>query len=253
MVVRAVSPDNEKRLVVQFKSTIPGLSSVASPQPASEFRPQWLTGPRFHAGFDRATALERASRHASTVRRCPGITDAMKTGYIVPLWVDVHVRFDGLHGEVDMQCASPWASVERHPIEQFQATPIEALASPYPCVFKLACPWRVHLPPGHSSWLMDAVYHRKWMGFSTIPGVVDHDRFHTSNIFLIWQRYDSGEMILPAGTPLFQIVPFARKKFELSVNDDSQLAAAERAAEDIRVGGWISGYRRLFRRKSGKP
>jgi hypothetical protein len=231
---------------IRFRSSIAGLSATVPPKPAADVRPDWLKGPRFHAGFDRATPIEQASREASTIRRCPGIMDAMRDGYVVPLWTDLHVKFDGMRGEVEMRCASPWAGVDRHPIEQFKSTPIETWASPYTCVFKLANPWRVYLPAGYSSRILDPVYHRNWVGFSVLPGVVDHDRFHTANIFLVWERYDAGELIIPLGTPLFQLIPFRRAQLGVSVSDSPD-TIAERAEEDVRVSGWVGRYHRLFR------
>ncbi len=231
---------------IQFKSTIAGLSKAFPPQPAAAVKPAWLRGPRFHAGFDRATPLEQASRGASTVRRCPGVLDAMRNGFIVPLWTDIHVKYDGMRGDVAMRAALPWAKIDRHPVEQFKSTPIELLASPYPCVFKLENPWRVHLPAGYSSWTLDALYHRPWMGFAILPGFVNHDEFHTANIFLAWQRYDVGELILAAGTPLFQLIPVRRSGIGLSVEDAPEEARTERAGENLKVGGWAGRYRRLF-------
>ena len=76
---------------------------------------------------------------------------------------------------------------------------------------KFMNPWRIKLPPGYSL-LFTQPLNRPDLPFTCFSGVVDCDRFDTTvNIPFAWTG-PTGDHVLPAGTPIAQVVPLRREQ-----------------------------------------
>lgn len=237
-------------LTVRFSSQVEGLEEIAPPAPAGKFTPDWM---RSLSGSVESksdeSSLVRSFRTSSTVKRCSGILDTFRTGYVIPLWADFHVRYDSSRGEIDWSSPSPWARISHHPLEQFSDTPLAQLAAPYTVITKLESPWRIHLPKGYSTYFVDPVYHRDRSDFWVLPGIVDHDEFHVANIFVVWSRFGRGDVMLPRGMPLVQVLPFRRETMRVEVAFMSADDERKRRVEEVKMQGLRGYYRKFFRSK----
>ena len=74
---------------------------------------------------------------------------------------------------------------------------------------KFINPWRIKVPAGYSV-LLTQPFNRPDLPFTCFSGLVDCDRFETTiNLPFLWTG-PVGQHLLPAGTPIAQIIPIRR-------------------------------------------
>lgn len=179
-----------------------------------------------HGGARGLRARDRAelsaTNNALTVKRCVPFLDALTLGWILPLAATVRLEItnDGRDvqagWELDMQMVSP------HNAFQAAGHPRE----PRP-TFKFHNPWTVRTAPGWSC-LFTQPLNRTSDLIEVFSGVVDTDRYPSPVNFPFVPIGDDGVHILPKGTPLVQVIPFARDQLEASVRAETAHEAGER-------------------------
>ncbi len=235
---------------VEFATEVPGLEEIAPPLPASRCMPSSFDSMPLHVKeFNHRDRLDQTSHGAGTLRRCPGVADYMKIGYILPLWADYIIEYDSGRGELNWSSPSPWAKISFHSISQVEGTDLAAAVRPYRGVIKFESPWRVMLPKGYTSLMISPFFDAFTAPYQIVPGVVDHDDFHVSNVLAVWRLHGSGRLLLRRGTPLAQIIPIKREGFESEVrtmNDgDKKRFEMEKLVNESHQGE----YRKTFWKK----
>lgn len=157
--------------------------------------------------------------------RCPGVLPAVKEGYIVQSWFDITIRpledknrFEffipkGLFSYLkernyDKNLVS-WFSGE----EAAHAIPLpdESLQS----LIKITLPWSVSIPKGYKLIFMPIPY-PDLCNFTAVHGILEEGEFYEINAILkINSR--STEFKIPAGTPLFQLIPVKDEKIDVEI------------------------------------
>jgi len=82
-------------------------------------------------------------------------------------------------------------------------------------LLKLNNPWVIETPKGYSVQFKNPS--NNWStNIEIIEGIVDTDEFYTQvNFPFVWTGNEVGEFIIPTGTPLVQVIPFKREKYNL--------------------------------------
>lgn len=222
---------------IEFISTVNGLPGECLPYPSKRKLPKWI---RSNENFDNSQP---------TIKKCPGILDYAGIGYIVPLWADLKIDYDSSLMMLNPEFSVPWANALLHSKEQFQGTPLESLSYPYSKVIKIEAPWRIKLTSGYSSLLVDPIYHDVHSSITVIPGCIDHDAFHTANIFVSFNLYGKGTVLIPRGTPLYQVLPFRRSVFSFSIRTQTAEDSINSAREGNTLGTFNKRYWRYFWQK----
>lgn len=222
---------------IEFISTVNGLPEECLPYPSKKKLPKWI---RCYDNFDNSRP---------TIRRCPGILDYAEMGYIVPLWADLKIDYDSSLMFLAPKFSVPWANALLHSKEQFRGTPLEAMSYPYSNVIKIEAPWRIRLSRGYSSLLVNPIYNDAHPSITAIPGCIDHDAFHTANIFVSFNLYGNGTVLIPRGTPLYQVLPFKRSVFSYSVRTQTIEDSVDSAREGNMLGTLNKRYWRYFWQK----
>src|SRR5690606_21575439 len=105
-----------------------------------------------------------------------------------------------------------WAEgVPFQPVEQHHPAQIGAPAPPFESTvpLKFINPWRIKVPDGYSVLFVQPLS-RPDLPFSCLSGVVGCGRFGTTvNRPVAWTG-PVGEHVLPAGTPIAQLIPIRR-------------------------------------------
>ncbi len=197
---------------IKFTLIHPGLEYCAEfPSPAIKNLPEWYKDTPgyvdnkkqiFHGAFN------------ETIKKCIPFLDSMSTGYIIKLWTDVYIeRVDNsLFGVHTSRGNSGIKAVEGHDINQVSLYPFpegyrrEAL--------KWINPWHIETPKGYSCYITTPINHN--LPFRLFDAIVDTDTFPLSiNFpFFIKENFDG---IIPAGTPIAQVIPFKRDQFKSEV------------------------------------
>jgi hypothetical protein len=111
---------------------------------------------------------------------------------------------------------------------------------------KITLPWSVKTRKGFSGYALPATMHSNFLDkLFVYPGVVDYDNFHTLNF--VFSPLAECEFVIPAGTPLLQIIPFRRDEID-GVCD--RATPREEDEHNHNIPTKISHYYRKF---LGKP
>lgn len=211
---------------------------VKGPKPAHQYIPSWykeLPTPK-----ESNIKYENGELQGLGLKACVPFVDALTTGYVQETWTDIRISSD--NGVVNYGFESgPEIISHRRDVN------VSIDSSYYPVEFTWRTQWRSKLPKGYSL-LLTHPLNRLDLPFTTLSGVVDADHFHhvpIGNIpFFVHSNFDG---IIPAGTPMFQIIPFKRDDWN-SVVMPFDADETERKNLQIRRFIW-GGYRKLFRQK----
>jgi hypothetical protein len=148
----------------------------------------------------------------STFKACSPFLDALTSGYIIELWQDIEVtqNISGveIHWNVD-----PGVAFSRNEIVH-SGIPVPAGHSAQ--AFAWSIPYAFKTPNGYSA-IVTHPFNRYDLPFTTLDGVVDSDKGISTGSLPFYIKKDF-EGIIPAGTPLAQIIPFKRDNWKAFEN-----------------------------------
>ena len=228
-------------LKIEFVTPDKYKGCIAEPIPAAKAFPEWFQkleylnlkrcpfktymtppedeGERPHLSPSISTGL---------ISHCPGITDFMKFGYIVPAWN----TFIFSHDSTTNQLRCDWideykkSGFRYHESSQFY-TMLEEQRPKYNAFFKIEGPWYVRTQPGVSILITHPVWHRNKI-VTTATGVYHSDisacQLHwfmelNKEVDVIpgYEDVDYEKQVISEGTPIIQIIPFYRKNFKSKI------------------------------------
>ena len=218
--------------------------TLPQPERAIRFAPDWFKRLEREMGMPDPNGLP-----GLTAKACLPMTDAFALGFVIPLPFDVMLRVP--EDRVAIQFG--WAEgVPFQPIEQHHPGQIGAPEPPFEQTMplKFVNPWRMKVPDGYSV-LFTQPLSRPDLPFTCFSGLVDCDRFDTTINFPFAWTGPAGEHVLPAGTPISQLVPIRRdamlKGHAARAATEAELAEQEAAKQ--RKYHEESTYRRDWRVK----
>ena len=211
---------------------------IAEPVPARTVQPAWF---RRLPGLDRAELS--ATNNGLTVKRCVPFLDALSIGWIVPLAATVRLEI----GDGGRAVTAGWEfdreMVSTHSAHQAAGNPYE----PRP-IMKFHNPWTIRTPPGWSCLFVPPL-NRPDAVVEVLSGVVDTDRYVSPVNFPFVAVAEDGVHSLSKGTPLVQVIPFARDnervEGEVRAELDEEAAERERVYRSTLAGeGWYRSQSR---------
>ncbi len=192
---------------------VKGTNGAYPPKPAIHFIPDWYK--KMEASFPEN---ERKASTLSTIKKCMPVLDAMTAGYIIVTICDVFVNI--VDGEPDYESLRSY-NVDYHGRKQAYKHP---LANEF--IFpKWNNPWAIRTPKGYSCLFINPM-HNPNPYFTIFEGLVDTDVYSAPVNFPFVLKDTTKEILIPAGTPICQVIPFKRDKWESTFSDDSSIAQA---------------------------
>jgi hypothetical protein len=228
---------------VIFTNTL-GVSEEFEPKPATAFVPDWYRDLESYLGGEKKPTGE--GKTSGTIKRCMPVFDAITHGYIITTYVDIFVSQKeqaDKKGELKVFPWYEWPSygpIQFHPIEQAPNHPNEN-GAPYP---KLTNPWGIKTPPGYSTMFIAPV-HRDNL-FTILPGVVDTDTYTAPVNFPMVLTDVKFEGLIPAGTPIAQIVPFQRESWTMELGKDEDLVQQNKVTGKL-MTRFFDSYKTQYR------
>jgi hypothetical protein len=158
------------------------------------------------------------------IRKCPGIIDYCKTGYIIRAWQDILVDAyeDGEYFEWKTPLnaghflsKNSSGGLSYKDIIHFER---EVFFDYFPrpntlkMVLKINTPWFVKVPKGYKVLFLPVWYDNETR-FSVIPGVLDPTMNSEINVQMYWHALGRQE-IIKAGTPLVKVIPIKDETFD---------------------------------------
>ena len=193
----------KKPPVIKYEKTYPEFYDL---QPIKSNIPQWYKDvPKWIEG--------QTIWNQSGLKQCVPFLDAFMTGYMIPLPVDVYVETK----EDNLKYFS-WANSEytiiHHRVNNDHFPPILPGFSEMRVVWII--PMSIEIPKGYSA-LFTHPLNRFDLPFMTLSGVVDEFKMYNGGIpFLIKEDFEG---LIPAGTPIAQIIPFKTESWKSAVKD----------------------------------
>jgi hypothetical protein len=228
---------------IKFTDTM-GTAKEYYPKPANTFIPDWYKDLESYIGGEKVPAKDGGT--VSTVKRCMPVFDALTSGYIITTFVDVYVKQEPIIPEENKldenldkskfptQPNYQWPSSEAvglHPMIQAPNYPDRGAHNlSYP---KWINPWAIRTPKGYST-LFVQPFHRE-SPFTILPGVVDTDNYYAPvNFPFVLKEADKFEGLIPAGTPIAQVIPFKRSSWKMEFGSADDYKDQSNLARELR-------------------
>ena len=211
-----------------------GIDEHYAPTPASRVLPEWYKNTPEYINDERVI-VNGETPH--TVKKCIPVFDALTAGYVIPTYVDV---------QVSQQNGLPYyewpnfGAISFHPVEQAPDHPGKN-GAPYP---KWMNPWAIKTPRGYSC-LFIAPMHNPNGIFTVLSGVVDTDTYTAPVNFPFTLDDVSWQGLIPAGTPMVQVIPFKRDSFKMKFGNTQDILDQNRVVSRLR-SLWFNSYKRQF-------
>jgi len=168
----------------------------------------------------------------------------MTMGYVQTSWTDIYIeRVDG--NIVYRYASNPEIMSHR---DQRMKQKLPAPSGFENQLFDWKRYWIPHTPKGYSCLYTAPMYHTD-LPFFTLPGVVDSDVYSGAGLhspgFFIKKGFEG---LIPAGTPLYQIIPFKREDWEKEIvfEEYQDLVINTRLRSQTK---FFDNYKKLFWRK----
>lgn len=228
--------------VIKFTNTI-GTEDIFPPEPAAKILPDWYKNLDSYVGGEKVV---KNGQTTATIKRCMPVFDAMSSGYIIrsqaDVWVSHQPNEDGI-----MVPFYEWPNlgmIEFHSVIQAPTHPLRKgmpEVSAYP---KWINPWAISTDPGYSCLFIQPP-HRESV-FTIFTGIVDTDNYVSCVNFPFVLNDWSFEGLIPAGTPVVQVIPFKRDSFQMEIGKEEDKIKEKRLAIKVRTR-FFDSYKSGFR------
>jgi len=227
MLFKKLHKDN----LITFTKVL-NIADEYSPVPASKMLPEWYKKTSNRIG-------EKNPSSNPTIKKCIPVFDALTAGYILVTPFDVWIK--QIDGEAVYQLAdSAEGMISFHPVMQASKHPI-ANDSPFP---KWMNPWAIKTPKGYSTLFVPPMHNpNPW--FQIAEGIVDTDEYISAVNFPFVLKNKSFEGLIPAGTPMVQVIPFKRESWKMKTGNEQD------KIEQFKIVTYLNSqffdrYKRLF-------
>jgi len=211
------------------------------PKPASAFVPEWYKKLESYVGKEKKPS--GGGETTATAKRCMPVFDAITGGYIIVSPADVFVsqKQDEQGNKFPWFEWSSFGLINFHPIEQAPEHPNRNGHNSYP---KWINPWAIKTPKGYST-LFVQPFHRE-SPFTILPGVVDTDEYTAAVNFPFVLNDITFEGLIPAGTPIAQVIPIKRDAWEMKLGNQNDYI--EQQQQTLRLTTkFFDRYKSMFR------
>lgn len=213
-----------------------GVISDFLPKPAKKNLPDWYKNTPSYQGDKKEISLKGVS---STIKKCTPVFDILNAGYIIPTWADLWVKKE--NGKNVIFSSSPSMEVDWHPNGQISLHPEKGANE---VAFKFINPWSIRTPKGHSV-LFTPPFHNPNPYFEVLSAIVDTDTYYTPTNFPFFLKDCDFEGVIPAGTPMVQVIPFKRQTWKMNFGTTKDEISAAKNFAELRTS-FFQSYRNRF-------
>jgi hypothetical protein len=205
------------------------------PKSATKQVPQWFKDTVEYQNDKKEVKEDATVSH--TIKKCIPVFDAMTAGYILFTQVDVYVlQKDGM----PYYTWSSQGALTFHPVWQAENHP-ESKGINFP---KWENPYGIQTAPGYSLLLVPPMHNPNGF-FKIFPGFVDTDTY-TAPINFPFQLDDiSFEGLIPAGTPMAQVIPIKRDSWKMEFGDEKDVLRQKQTLAKLKTR-FFNSYKNYF-------
>jgi len=189
------------------------VSDEFQPIPAKDCLPEWYKKQQSY--IDQKKRPDGSGNTTATIKKCMPVFDAMSAGYIIFSPVDLYVS-----RKEDGQTWYEWPSLDIitfHSKNQADKYPSTQISFP-----KWTNAWGIKTEPGYSVLFINPMHHDS--PIRILEGIVDCDQYVAPVNFPFILADENFEGLIPAGTPIAQVIPFPRTSYKMEILFDSRAA-----------------------------
>lgn len=223
-------------------TNILGVPEEYAPVPASKIIPEWYVKLDSYIGGEKRP--DGNANTTATAKRCMPIFDSISTGYIIFTHSDLFVsQQEDEDGKISPYYEwSNFDAIAFHSIKQLPVHPEnKGHEFSYP---KWNNAWAISTPPGYST-LFISPLHRE-TPIVALPGIVDTDLYPSPVNFPFVLKDAKMEGLIPAGTPIVQVIPFKRDEFEMTLGGIEEIEKHNKTVKKLRAR-FFDSYKNQFR------
>lgn len=218
-----------------FTPTVP-VEDIYYPEPASKNIPDWYK--KTESFIDSKTFKAHDGGGNQSIKKCIPVFDAISAGYIIKTYVDVYVTLT--EDNVSYFNWPMYDPISFHPIQQAPFHP-GVNGRPFP---KWTNPWSIKTSNGYSCLFIDPMHSPNGI-FTIMPGIVDTDSYINPVNFPFTLNDPNFEGMIPAGTPICQVIPFKRDSFNMRIGGEKELKNIDKFNFIFR-NRWVNNYKSKF-------
>jgi hypothetical protein len=193
-------------------TNVSGFVTDYLPVPASQVIPDWYKNTESYLTGKKEPVMDMDN--PGTIKRCMPVFDAITAGYIIKTPVDIWVT------QKDGKPFYQWKSTDGLSFHGIDQAPLHPLKNGAPFA-KWLNPWSIKVPKGYSILFIQPM-HRESV-FTIMPGVVDSDEYTPPVNFPFALNDVKFEGLIPAGTPMVQVIPFKRDSWEMKFGGEKEI------------------------------
>jgi hypothetical protein len=187
--------------------------TVDPPLPAKSFIPEWYKEKKY-INLNNSEFSPVTGRIMDTsIKMCMPFLDSLTSGYIQKTWTDIYI--ENKDGTVNYYYASQPEIINLRDKSNISYHSDEF----YNLEFIWKMPYIIKTPKGFSS-IVTHPLNRADLPFYTLTGIIDSDIYNHAifgNLPFYVKKGFSG--LIPAGTPMYQIIPIKREKWVNEVHE----------------------------------
>lgn len=215
------------------------------PEPAIKHLPEWY---KEQQAYTHGIKKKYGQLGAEiSIKKCMPVADALGAGYLIFLQTDVYIdQADPANPMYRWQNDSVERNiVEFHPPVQADKHPLHDPRYAFP---KWINHWAIKTPKGYSV-LIKSPAHSDQQIFTTFEGIVDTDTFNNNINFPFVMKDKTWEGLIPAGTPIAQVIPFKRDNWKMEIGGNEEISKGLRDFSMIKTKMFNSYKKQFWTRK----
>lgn len=152
-----------------------------------------------------------------TAKHCYAMQEVFKTGYGIPLWADYTISMTP-DGRAHAHALGKGKPGDQHGVPQFTG-----MLSQNSVHFKFHSPWWLIADRPMHFWMCHPFYHqRDPFRFHTMPGAVEYQNQHSTNVNVILPRPNQPtDVEFAAGEMIVYLIPMGEERIDLTVEEVS--------------------------------
>lgn len=219
---------------IKFTDTM-GIDDLYNVVPAIKEIPDWYKKTEGYTG-GKFNVVDGATN--KTIKKCIPVFDSITAGYIIKTYTDIFVAQKD--GAPYYQWAYFTDVISHHSQIEVSNHPMNDNTDPP----KLRNPWSIQTKNGYSCFFVNPM-HRENNIFTILPAIVDTDKYTLPINFPFILNNKKWEGIIPAGTPVAQVIPFKRDKFKMKI--ENNFADDENKKKITKLNSvWNHAYKNFF-------
>ena len=203
------------------------VSDAYLPKPSSDFIPSWYKDTKSY--YPHGIKEVNDGKPNFTIKKCMPVFDALTAGYIITTYTDVWVTHGPKEGTI-----FNWSSfkpIQFHPNFQADKHPLskEVNGESFP---KWINAWGIETPKGYSCLFINPMHNPNGI-FTILEGIVDTDQYTAAVSFPFVMNDIHFEGLIPAGTPIAQVIPFKRESWKMEFGNEKDIEKQQKLSEKM--------------------